>query len=78
VKAVDASNNVDSNYQGTVHLSGDDVNAFFDTNDYTFTADDAGMHVFNAAFQTAGNHYIRAMDAVFSTSLFWEQDVVVV
>ena len=74
---MDASNDVDPNYQGTVHLSGDDVNAFFDTNDYTFTADDAGMHVFNAAFQTAGTHYIRAVDTVMA-SLFGEQDGIVV
>ena len=45
--------------------------------DYQFTADDAGVHTFTTAFQTAGTHFLRAMDTVFS-NLFGEEDGIVV
>jgi hypothetical protein len=70
VMAIDAFGNQVTNYRGTVHLSSDDALL---PEDYTFTADDAGMHVFTTAFQTAGTHYLRAVDTVFA-NLFGEED----
>jgi hypothetical protein len=67
VQAVDPFNNVDPNYQGTVHLSSDDANAVFDPNDYTFNFSDAGVHVFNATLTLAGTRSITATDSVTSS-----------
>jgi hypothetical protein len=75
VAAVDNFGNVITGYRGSVDLFSDD--ALLDSLPYTFTADDAGVHVFNAVFQTAGTHYIRAVDHVLP-NLFGEQDGIVV
>jgi hypothetical protein len=75
VMAIDAFGNQVTNYRGTIHLSSDD--AFLPSGDYTFTADDAGQHVFTTAFQHAGTHYLRAVDTAMA-SLFGEEDDIVV
>ena len=52
VSAYDAANQLVSNYAGTVRFSVDGVNAGFAIlpNDYTFTVQDQGSHVFSLAF----------------------------
>ena len=63
VTALDAYGNVDTNYQGTVTFASTDGAAMLPA-DYTFTADDAGVHVFTGEVTlfTAGSQDITATD----------------
>src|SRR5262249_771704 len=49
VTARDPAGSIATGFTGTVHLSTTDPLAFLDP-DYTFTADDNGVHTFHAAF----------------------------
>lgn len=53
VTALDISNNTNPNYRGTVHFTSTDSQAGLPT-DYTFTAQDAGVHTFPLTLRTAG------------------------
>jgi len=53
VTARDAYGNIATGYTGTVHFKSSDAKAVLPTN-YTFTAADAGKHVFSATLKTAG------------------------
>jgi len=63
VTALDANNNVITNYIGKVHLSTDDTKGVLPT-DYTFTVADHGIHRFADALtlKTAGAHSISVKD----------------
>src|SRR5262249_56666554 len=68
VVASDASNHVVKDYTGTVHFTSTDTS----TNttlpaDYTFTASDHGVHVFQATFATTGPQTITATDTKTKT-----------
>jgi hypothetical protein len=75
VTVVDAFGNTVTGYTGTVHFSSEDTTAVL-PQDYTFLASDMGSATFQASFGTAGTHFLRAMDAVFS--IMGEQDNIVV
>ncbi|HLN32779.1 MAG TPA: DUF4214 domain-containing protein [Gemmataceae bacterium] len=62
VDALDASNNVDPGYTGTVHFSSSDQAAGLPT-DYTFTAADHGVHTFTFTLHRAGSQTIGVADA---------------
>jgi hypothetical protein len=62
VTAYDALGNVASGYLGTVHFTSNDPRAGLPAN-YTFTAADAGHHVFAVTLKTAGTWAVRASDA---------------
>jgi photosystem II stability/assembly factor-like uncharacterized protein len=62
VTALDPSNNVITNFSGTVHFTSSDTKAGLPS-DYTFTPGDAGVHTFlNVALKKAGSQTIRAFD----------------
>ncbi|HKV06064.1 MAG TPA: IPT/TIG domain-containing protein, partial [Candidatus Acidoferrales bacterium] len=61
--AKDALNNTATGYRGTVHLTSSDPAAVLPA-DYTFTAGDAGVHVFSATLKTAGTQSLTATDTV--------------
>jgi ribosomal protein L24E len=61
VTARDPAGYVATGFTGTVHFSTTDPLAFLDQ-DYTFTADDNGVHTFHATFGTAGTFSITATD----------------
>jgi hypothetical protein len=63
VTALDAYGNIATSYTGTVHLASSDAKAVLPAN-YTFTAADAGKHVFSATLKTAGTQSITATDTV--------------
>jgi probable HAF family extracellular repeat protein len=54
-------------YTGTVHFTSSDVQAGL-PDDYTFTADDNGVHVFGATLYTAGTQSITATDSAAGIS----------
>ena len=62
VTALDPLNNVASGYTGTIHFSSSDPSAGLPA-DYTFVAADAGVHVFNLAFNDAGTQTLTVTDA---------------
>jgi hypothetical protein len=63
VTAVDASGNRNPSYLGTIHLTSSDSQADLPA-DYTFTAADAGTHVFTGVIlKTAGTQSVTATDA---------------
>jgi hypothetical protein len=62
VTAFGISGNVAIGYRGTVHFTSSDTHATLPA-DYTFTAADAGKHIFSATLKTAGTWAIRASDA---------------
>ena len=66
VKATDANNALATGYRGTAHFTSSDAAAALPAN-YTFTAADAGVHVFNATFNTNGNQTLSATDTANST-----------
>jgi hypothetical protein len=66
VSALNASNNVDAGYRGTVHFVSSDGQAILPA-DYTFTAGDAGTHTFTVTLGTAGSQSITATDVATST-----------
>jgi hypothetical protein len=61
VTAEDAQGDVATDYTGTVHFSSSDTAAVLPA-DYTFTATDAGEHVFLVQLQTAGTSTLRVAD----------------
>jgi hypothetical protein len=67
VRALDAYGNVVTGYRGTIHFTISDARAHLPAS-YTFTAADAGVHVFTAgssvAFGTRSTQWLRASDTV--------------
>ena len=61
LKVLDNSGNVVPGYTGTVHFTSTDVAAGLPA-DYTFTAADAGSHVFSVTLKTAGSRTISMTD----------------
>jgi hypothetical protein len=62
VQAIDQSGNPLTGYAGTVHFTSSDPQAVLPA-DYTFTAADAGMHIFNnVVLKTAGSRSIMVAD----------------
>jgi hypothetical protein len=61
VSAVDKFGNVNPNYRGSTYSLSSDPQAIL-PQDYLFTAQDAGSHVFNAVFRTAGTQDITIVD----------------
>jgi ELWxxDGT repeat protein len=57
----DLYGNIASGYTGTVHFTSSDAKAALPAN-YTFTAADAGVHIFSATLKTAGTQSITATD----------------
>jgi hypothetical protein len=76
VTLVDAYGNIATGYSGTVQFTSDDPDAVLPL-DYTFTAGDAGVHTFTAAFGNNGMHYLQVQDAL-TGSLVGEQDDILV
>jgi titin len=66
VAALDARGNPAYNYTGTVQFTSNDASAVLPAN-YTFTAGDLGMHVFNVTLETAGTHNVAATDITTGT-----------
>jgi hypothetical protein len=62
VTAKDIYGNTATSYLGTVHFTSSDPKADL-PDDYTFTAADAGSHIFAADLKTAGTQSITATDA---------------
>jgi hypothetical protein len=62
----DAYGNVASGYAGTVAFSSSDPIAALPAN-YTFTATDAGVHVFTVTLKRAGAQFITVSDVALST-----------
>jgi hypothetical protein len=60
VTVTDAYGNRVPVYLGTVHFTSSDPNALLPDTDYTFTAADAGAHVFGAVLYTVGAQSITA------------------
>jgi len=63
VTAVDAYGNRIHGYLGTVHFTSSDPQAKLPA-DYTFTAADAGTHVFSVILKTAGTQSVSATDTL--------------
>ena len=66
VTAQDAFGNMATGYTGTVHFTSSDGWPVLPAN-YTFTAADAGTHVFSVTLKTAGTRSITATDTVTGT-----------
>jgi len=69
LKALDDTQNLDSTYLGTVTFSvSTDENAVLPT-DYTFTAEDAGQHIFSgvAKLYEGGDHLLTVSDSLDNT-----------
>jgi len=64
----DANGNVATGYRGTVHFTATDGSATLPV-DYTFTAGDAGVHVFSSGFilRAIGSHVVTVTDAATPT-----------
>jgi hypothetical protein len=67
VSATDTFGNPTPGYIGTVHFSSSDTMAFL-PDDYTFTAADAGSHVFSATLITVGTQSLTVADAAAGLS----------
>jgi hypothetical protein len=76
VTALDPYGNVASSYPGTVHFTSSDSAAILPA-DYTFTAADAGVHIFGAILNTARTQSITATDAVNSAAKGTESKIAV-
>jgi hypothetical protein len=66
VTAQDAFGNPVTGYARTVHLTSTDAQAVLPA-DYTFTAADAGMHVFSVTLKTAGSQTVTVTDKASGT-----------
>jgi hypothetical protein len=66
VTAQDAMGHTVTGYQGTVHITSSDPQAVLPA-DYTFTAADAGVHIFNVTLRTAGTQSITVTDTASSS-----------
>src|SRR5581483_11783713 len=60
VTVLDAFGNVVSGYRGKVHLSSTDPKQ--GTQDYTFSSNDNGVHVFSFTFNTLGSQTLTLAD----------------
>ncbi|MGC4013569.1 MAG: putative Ig domain-containing protein, partial [Luteolibacter sp.] len=67
VTALDASNAVVSNYQGTVHFTSSDAQAGLPSN-YTFVAGDNGVHTFSVTLKTAGSQTVSVSDLITTSA----------
>ena len=76
VTALDAFGNIATGYTGTIHLSSTDIQAGLPA-DYTFTAADAGIHLFSATLRTAGSQSISVADRAQSTIAGTESGIAV-
>jgi len=61
VTAIDRYGNINPSYRGSTYSLSSDHQAILPA-DYLFTALDAGSHVFNAVFKTAGTHDLTIVD----------------
>jgi hypothetical protein len=61
VSAQDSAGNVDANFSGTVQISADTPTYGLPVQ-YTYTAADAGQHLFGIIFDTDGLHRLTASD----------------
>jgi hypothetical protein len=61
VVALDALNRIVSNYTGTIHFTSSDTGAKL-PDDFTFSADDHGAHLFSVTFMTAGRQSLKVTD----------------
>jgi VCBS repeat-containing protein len=75
VKASDANNAIATGYRGTVHFTSSDASSALPAN-YTFTAADAGVHVFAVTLNTSGSQTVSAAD-VATASIAGSANVVV-
>ena len=66
VTALNASNGTAADYTGTVHFTSTDAQAGLPAN-YTFTANDAGVHTFSVTLKTAGSQTVTATDTANAT-----------
>jgi hypothetical protein len=66
VNVVDAQGLVVSDYRGTIHFSTSDPSPGMLPSDYTFTANDSGVHTFSVVLGTAGTQTVTATDTVNS------------
>jgi hypothetical protein len=66
VTAVDAYGNLVTSYTGAVHFTSSDAKAGLPGN-YTFAANDKGVHVFSATLKTAGTQSLTVTDTVSAT-----------
>ncbi len=62
VSAIDSLGSVGTGYGGTVRFSSSDPLAGLPS-DYTFTADDAGVHTFNVSLKSAGSRYVGVTES---------------
>ena len=76
VTAKNASSHVATGYRGTIQFTSTDAKAVLPA-DYTFTAADAGVHVFSIKLKTAGSQAVRARDTVTSTITGLQSGIVV-
>jgi hypothetical protein len=76
VTARDPYGNVATGYLGTLHFTSSDANAALAA-DYTFTANNAGVHTFSATLTTAGTQSITATDTVLAAINGSEAGIVV-
>jgi hypothetical protein len=67
VTAADLSGHIVAGYTGTVHFASTDASAVLPA-DYTFTAADNGVHVFNVTFKTAGTQALSIIDTMTGIS----------
>jgi hypothetical protein len=74
VAALDPYGNVATGYTGTVTFSSDEDHADLPP-DYTFTAADAGVHVFSATFNRFGTFYLTATDTSDPTITGTQSDI---
>lgn len=66
VTAKNAANSTATSYLGTVHFTSSDSAAVLPA-DYTFTAGDLGVHVFNVTLNTVGTRSVTATDTLTSS-----------
>jgi hypothetical protein len=66
VAAADAYGNLVTGYRGAVHFTSSDLQAGLPGN-YTFTANDKGVHTFSATLKTAGSQSLTVTDTATSS-----------
>jgi hypothetical protein len=76
VTAYDAYGNIATGYVGTVHLTSSDAQALLPA-DYTFTAADAGTHVFTTTLETVGTQSITVVDTTDATITGTQSGIIV-
>jgi hypothetical protein len=77
VTALDPYGNIATGYTGTVTFSSDESHASL-PDDYTFTAADAGVHTFSAAFNRFGTFSLTATDTADPSITGTQSDIEVV